>query len=123
MEYQDVPKTWPRGSEPPVVSRGLVPGVSNAVTDLVLNSTGRQVVVVTDQRVLFLSQTAWGGPGAELLRIVPRDLLSLADSKFGLVSILRLAFASGDGVSLTFARIDKSSAVALAAELRATSQF
>jgi len=105
-----------------IVSRGVVPGVSGAVTDAVLNTTGKQVLVVTDQRVLFLSQTFWGGPGAELLTIVPRDLLTLVESKFGTVSVLRLAFASGTGVSLTFPRIDKSSAMALAAELQPTPQ-
>jgi hypothetical protein len=102
------------------VSRGLVPGVSDAVTDAALNSIGRQVVVVTDLRVLFLPQNFWGGPSAELLTIVPRELLTLAGSKFGFVSILRLVFASGGGVSLTFPRIDKRSAMSLAAELRPT---
>jgi hypothetical protein len=105
-----------------VVSRGIVPGVANTVTDIVQNTTGNQIVVVTDRRVLFLTQNFWGGPGDRLLMIVPRDLLSLAGSKFGTVSILRLEFAAGGGVSLTFPRIDKSSAVALAAELRATPQ-
>jgi hypothetical protein len=99
------------------LSRGVVPGVADAVTDAVHNSTGAQIVVVTDRRVLFLSRTFWGGPGDELLTIVPRDLLSLAESKFGTVSVVRLAFAGG-GVSLTFPRIDKAGAMALAAELR-----
>ncbi|NMO56160.1 hypothetical protein HH310_33905 [Actinoplanes sp. TBRC 11911] len=100
-----------------VLSRGIVPGIANAVTDAIHNSTGAQVVVATDQRVLFLSCTFWGGPGDELVTIVPRDLLSLAESKLGTVSVLRLSFAGG-GVSLTFPRIDKAGAVALAAELR-----
>jgi hypothetical protein len=98
------------------VSRGIVPGVAGAVTDQVLKTTGKQVVVVTDQRVLFLSQTFWGGPGDQLLSIVPRDLLSLSEAKFGVVSVLRLAFAVG-GVSLTFPLIDRATAKVLATEL------
>lgn len=100
------------------VTRGAVPGLSGAVADVVLNTTGKQVVVVTDRRVLFLSQTFWGGAGGELLGSVPRELVSLAEAKFGAVSVLRLAFGPGGGVSLTFPRVDKSSAEALAAELR-----
>ncbi|WP_433303765.1 hypothetical protein ACQP2F_12960 [Actinoplanes sp. CA-030573] len=100
------------------VTRGVVPGVSGAVADVVLATTGKQVVVVTDRRVLFLSQTFWGGAGDRLLGSVRRELVSLAEAKFGAVSVLRLAFGPGGGVSLTFPRIDRSSAEALAAELR-----
>ncbi|MEU4155373.1 hypothetical protein [Actinoplanes sp. NPDC026670] len=101
------------------ISRGIVPGVADTATDLVLKTTGKQVVAVTGQRVLFLSQTFWGGPGDELLMIVPRELLSLAEAKFGAVSVVRLAFAVG-GVSLTFPLIDRAMAMAkaLATELR-----
>lgn len=99
------------------VSRGIVPGLSGAITDAVLNSTGKQVVVVTDQRVLFLSQNFWGGPGKQLLSVVPREMLSLKEAKFGVVSVLRLPFTSGSGASLTFPLADRASAKALAEEL------
>jgi hypothetical protein len=99
------------------VTRGVVPGLSGAVADVVLNTTGKQVVVVTDRSLLFLTQTFWGGPGDRLLGSIPRTQVSLAGSRFGAVSILRLAFAPGGGVSLTFPRIDRASAEALAAEL------
>ncbi|SFE90503.1 hypothetical protein SAMN05421541_104356 [Actinoplanes philippinensis] len=98
------------------LSRGIIPGVADAATDWALKTTGKQVVAVTDRRMLFFSQTFWGGPGDELLMIVPRELVSLAEAKFGVVSVVRVAFAVG-GVSLTFPLVDRGSAKALAAEL------
>jgi hypothetical protein len=53
---------------------------------------------------------------------VPVEQVSLAETKLGMVTLLRLAFGTlGDGVSLTFPRIDKKNAEALAAALRQTS--
>jgi hypothetical protein len=49
---------------------------------------------------------------------VPRAEVSLAEVKMGVVSLLRLAFAQGDGVSLTFPRMDKKNAESLAEALR-----
>jgi hypothetical protein len=48
----------------------------------------------------------------------PREQVSLAEAKIGVVSLLRLAFGtSGDGVALTFPRVDKKNAESLAAAL------
>jgi hypothetical protein len=86
-----------------------------------LVSTRRQFVVLTDQRLIFLAQTFLGGPGAKVLGEVPADQVSLAETKMGVVSLLRVAFgAAGDGVALTFPRVDKKNAEALAAALRRT---
>jgi hypothetical protein len=43
--------------------------------------------------------------------------VQLAEVKMGVVSLLRLAFAAGEGVSLTFPRVDRKNAEALAAAL------
>jgi hypothetical protein len=87
-----------------------------------LVSTRRQFVVLTNQRLIFLPQTFLGGPGSKVLGEVPSDQVSLAETKMGVVSLLRIAFgASGDGVALTFPRVDKKNAEALAAALRPAS--
>jgi hypothetical protein len=84
-----------------------------------LASNGKkQFVVLTNRRLIFLSQTFLGGPG-KVLGEVPRDQVSLAEEKMAVVSLLRLAFGTGgDGVALTFPRVDKKSAESLAAALR-----
>lgn len=46
--------------------------------------------------------------------------MALAEAKLGMVSVLRLAFAQGDGVSLTFPRVDKKNAESLAQAMRQT---
>jgi hypothetical protein len=83
-----------------------------------LASNRKQFVVLTNRRLLFLPQTFMGGPGKKVLGEVPRELVSLAEAKMGIVSLLRIAFGNaGDGVSLTFPRVDKKNAEALAAAL------
>jgi hypothetical protein len=84
-----------------------------------LASTRKQFVVLTDRRLIFLPQTFLGGPGKKVLGEVPRDQVSLAEAKMGIVSLLRVAFGTaGDGVALTFPRVDKKNAEALAEALR-----
>ena len=81
-------------------------------------STGKQFLVVTDRRLIFLSQTFMGGPGKKVIGEVPREQVSLAEVKMGIVSLVRIAFGTeGDGVALTFPRVDKRNAEALAAAL------
>jgi hypothetical protein len=84
-----------------------------------LASTGKQFVVLTNHRMIFLSQTFLGGPGKNVLGEVPRSQLSLAEVKMGIVSLLRLSFGTpGDGVALSFPRVDKKNAESLAAALQ-----
>jgi hypothetical protein len=84
-----------------------------------LASTRKQFVVLTNRRLIFLPQTFLGGPGKKVLGEVPREQVSLAEAKMGVVSLLRLAFdTSGDGVALTFPRVDKKNAESLAAALQ-----
>jgi hypothetical protein len=72
--------------------------------------------------MIFLSQTFLGGPGKKVLGEVPREQVSLAEAKTGVVSLLRVAFgAGGDGVALTFPRVDKKNAESLAAALQPAS--
>lgn len=78
----------------------------------------KQFVVLTDRRVIFLPQTFLGGPGKRVLGELPRAQVSLAEAKTGFVTVLRLAFAQGGGLSLTFPRQDRKNAEALAAALR-----
>lgn len=122
------------GEQPVVATRALVGKFSSgrlgavATQSLIIEGAGalgaalsarrKQFVVLTDRRVIFLSQTFLGGPGKKVLGEVPRDQLALAEAKLGMVSLVRLAFgASGDGVALTFPRVDKRNAESLAAAL------
>ena len=83
-----------------------------------LASTSKQFVVLTDRRLIFLSQTFLGGPGKKVLGEVPLERVSLAETKMGVVSLLRIGFGTpGDGVALTFPRVDKKNAESLAAAL------
>jgi hypothetical protein len=101
-----------------VVGRALIQEAAGAL-GAALASNGKQFVVLTNRRLIFLSQTFLGGPGKNVLGEVPREQVSLAEAKFGVVSLLRLAFGTaGDGVSLTFPRVDKKNAESLAAALR-----
>jgi hypothetical protein len=78
----------------------------------------KQFVVLTDRRLIFLAQTMLGGPGKKVLGEVPREELTLAETKSGVVTLLRVSFGSaGDGVALTFPRVDKKNAESLAAAL------
>jgi hypothetical protein len=84
-----------------------------------LVSNSKQFVVLTDRRLIFLSQTFMGGPGKQILGEVPRAQVSLAEVKMGVMSLVRIAFGTqGDGVALTFPRVDKKNAEALAAALQ-----
>ncbi|MCU7726507.1 hypothetical protein ODJ79_22480 [Actinoplanes sp. KI2] len=129
-----VAASLPEGERPLVAARALVGkfGASRigtlarnsavAVTAgaagvAVASAGGKQFVVVTDRRVIFLNQTFMGGPGRTVIGALARDQVSLAEAKFGTISVLRLAFDGGEGVSLTFPRIDKKNAEQLAAAL------
>lgn len=84
-----------------------------------LASNRKQFVVVTNRRLIFLTQTFMGGPGKKVLGEVPRTEASVAEVKMGTVSLVRVAFgAAGDGVALTFPRVDKKNAEALAGALQ-----
>jgi hypothetical protein len=101
----------------PVLKQALIAEGAGAVGAL-LAKHSKQFVVVTDRRLIFLSQTFMGGPGKNVLGEVPREQVTLAEAKLGVVSLIRLAFgAPGDGVALTFPAVDKKNAVALAAAL------
>jgi hypothetical protein len=102
------------------VSQGLKMDGAGALGSL-LSSNSKQFIVVTDRRLIFLTQGFWGGPGKKVLGEVPRDQVSLAEAKLGVVSMLRIAFGNaGDGVALTFPWIDKKNAESLVAALRGT---
>ena len=100
-----------------VVRSGLA--VQGGVVGAALLANRQQFVVLTNRRLIFLTQTFMGGPGARVLGEVPREQVSLAESTIGVVSLLRIAFGTaGDGVALTFPRVDKKNAEAFAAALR-----
>jgi hypothetical protein len=101
-----------------VASQGLILDGAGLI-GAAIASTRKQFVVVTDRRIIFLSQTFLGGPGAKVLGEVPRTAVSLAEVKMGTVSLVRIAFGTqGDGVALTFPLVDKKNAEALAAALQ-----
>jgi hypothetical protein len=96
---------------------GLAGGALGAA--LASKSTKKQFVVVTDRRLIFLPQTFMGGPGKQVLAEVPREQVTLVETKMGVVSQLRIAFGTeGDGVALTFPRMDKKNAESLVAALQ-----
>lgn len=102
-----------------VARHGLVLEGAGAALGAVLVSSAKQFIVVTDRRVIFLSQTLLGGPGKKIIGEVSRDQVALAEVKLAMVSQLQLAFGTaGDGVSLTFPRSDKKNAEALAQALQ-----
>ena len=104
-----------------VVSQALIVESGGALLGAVLTSSRKQFVVLTNRRLIFLSQTLLGGPGKKVLGEVSRAQVSLAEAKMGLVSLLRIAFgAAGDGISLTFPRVDKKNAESLAQALQQT---
>lgn len=101
----------------PVLRQALINEGAGAI-GAALAKQSKQFVVLTDRRIIFLNQTFLGGPGKKVLGEVPREQLTLAEVKLGVVSLLRLAFgAPGDGVALTFPAVDKKNAAALAAAL------
>jgi hypothetical protein len=103
------------------VARQSIPGAVGGALGAALTSKNKkkQFVVVTDRRLIFLPQTFMGGPGKQVLAEVPREQVTLAETKMGVVSLLRIAFGTeGDGVALTFPRVDKKNAESLAAALQ-----
>ncbi|MBX6748417.1 MAG: hypothetical protein IRY85_01905 [Micromonosporaceae bacterium] len=75
--------------------------------------------MLTNRRLIFLTQTFFGGPGSKVLGEVPCTDISLAEVKIGMVSLIRIAFGGqGDGVALTFPRMDKKNAEAFAEALK-----
>ncbi|SCE66226.1 hypothetical protein GA0074696_0087 [Micromonospora purpureochromogenes] len=133
--FEHVTPILQSGEQPVVATRAMVgkfssgrlrPIVSQAMRfeggallGAALAATSKQFVVLTNRRLIFLEQTFLGGPGKKVLGEVPREQVSLAEAKIGVVSLLRLAFGTpGDGVALTFPRIDKKNAESLAEALR-----
>lgn len=101
----------------PLVKQALIAEGAGAI-GAAMATTGKQYVVLTNRRLIFLSQTFMGGPGKKVIGEVPREMLTLAEVKMGIVSLLRIGFgAEGQGVSLTFPRVDKKNAQALAEAL------
>lgn len=101
-----------------VASQALLVEGAGAV-GAALVGTNKQFIVLTNRRMIFLTQTFMGGPGRKMLGEVPREHVSLAEVKMGIVSLLRVAFGNaGDGIALTFPRQDEKNAEALANALR-----
>jgi hypothetical protein len=102
-----------------VATQALILEGGGALLGAALAAKRKQFVVLTDRRLIFLSQTFLGGPGKNVTGEVPREHVSLAEVKMGIVSLVRIAFgAPGDGVALTFPRVDKKNAESLAAALQ-----
>jgi hypothetical protein len=96
------------------VARSTV-AIQGGLGAAMLMAKRQQFLVLTDWRLIFLTQTFFGGPGDQVLGEVPAKDISLAEVKFGVVSLIRLAFGDdGDGVSLTLPRIDRKNAEAFA---------
>jgi hypothetical protein len=102
-----------------VVKQAVMVEAGGALGAAIASGNSKQFVVLTDQRMIFLNQTFLGGPGKKVIGAVPRSEISLAEVKFGTVSLVRVAFATpGDGVALTFPRVDKKNAQQLAEVLQ-----
>jgi len=71
------------------------------------------------RRITDRPEALAAGPGKQILGELPRAQVSLAEADLGFMSVLRLALADGDGLSLTFPKQDKNAAEALAAALPA----
>ncbi|MGX6603133.1 hypothetical protein ACWKSP_13475 [Micromonosporaceae bacterium Da 78-11] len=100
-----------------VATHGIVLAGAGTVGAAMAASAGKQFVVLTDRRFIFLTQTFLGGPGKKILGALPRTDVALVEVTWGMVSLLRLAFAQGDGLSLTFPRSDRKNAESLAAAM------
>ncbi|GLW32610.1 hypothetical protein [Actinoplanes regularis] len=101
-----------------VMKQALIMEAGGALGAALVN-TGRQFVVVTTHRMIFLSQSFLGGPGKRVLGEMPRQHVAVAEVKMGIVSLVRIAFGNaGDGIALTFPRVDKKNAEALVAALQ-----
>ncbi|GIF25097.1 hypothetical protein BJ973_007352 [Actinoplanes tereljensis] len=104
-----------------VAKQGLLnAGVGSVATHKLLQSK-KQFVIVTNRRLIFIPQGFLGGPGKTILGDVPREVVGLAEVKMGVVSLVRIAFGNqGDGIALTFPRVDRKNAEALAQVLQQT---
>lgn len=101
-----------------VVKQSLIAEGAGAMGAAISRSS-KQFVVLTDRRLIFLGQGIFGGPTAKINGEVPRSIVTLAEVKMGVVSLIRVAFGDqGDGVALTFPRVDKKNAEALASALQ-----
>ena len=102
-----------------IAKHGLVLDGAGGAMAAIVAAAGKQFVVVTDRRVIFLGQTLLGGPGKKVIGEVPRDQVAVAEVKLAMVSQIQLAFGTeGHGVALTFPRSDKKNAEALAQALQ-----
>jgi hypothetical protein len=137
--FEQVAPILQQGEQPVVATRAMVGKFSSSrlgatvaqamvleggggLLGAALASTRKQFVVLTNRRLIFLPQTFMGGPGKKVLGEVPREQVSLAEVKMGIVSLLRLGFGTaGDGVALTFPRVDKKNAESLAQALQQAS--
>lgn len=102
-----------------VIKQGLMAEAGGALGAAIASGNGKQFWVLTTHRMIFMSQTFMGGPGKRMIGEVPRTAIQVAEVKMGTVSLVRLAFGmNGDGVALTFPRIDKKNAQQLADALQ-----
>jgi hypothetical protein len=102
-----------------VVKQAVLVEAGGALGAAIASGSSKQFFILTNLRMIFLSQTFLGGPGKKVIGDVPRAAISLAEVKMGTVSLIRLAFgAAGDGVALTFPRVDKKNAQQLAEALQ-----
>ncbi|MEV6843830.1 hypothetical protein [Actinoplanes sp. NPDC051411] len=102
-----------------VVKQAVLVEAGGALGAAIASGSGKQFFVLTTHRMIFLSQTFMGGPGKRVIGEVPRTAIALAEVKMGAVSLVRLAFGpNGDGVALTFPRVDKKNAQQLADALQ-----
>jgi hypothetical protein len=102
-----------------VVKQAVLVEAGGALGAAIASGSSKQFFVLTDRRMIFLSQTFLGGPGKKVIGEVPRAAISVAEVKMATVSLVRLAFgAAGDGIALTFPRVDKKNAQQLAEALQ-----
>jgi len=102
-----------------VIKQAVLLEAGGALGAAIASGSSKQFFVLTTHRMIFLSQTFMGGPGKKVIGEVPRTAIALAEVKMGTVSLVRLAFGqAGDGVALTFPRVDKKNAQQLAEALQ-----
>jgi hypothetical protein len=99
-----------------IAKQAILTEAGGALGAAIASGSNKQFFVLTTHRMIFMSQTFMGGPGKKIIGEVPRTAIGVAEIKIGTVSLVRLAFGvNGDGVALTFPRIDKKNAQQLAA--------
>jgi hypothetical protein len=96
-------------------SGGLIGGAIAGALQGALSVSGPHYVVLTNRRLVFVTQTAFlGRPGKKIAGSVPVGQFSLNEYKPGGMPVVRIAFGQeGQGVSLTFGAIFKKEARAL----------